>query len=164
MAGAMSSWSAGDWLLEERKCKGYSPGSAACPQSQASHTLSLHIHFLFFPCWYLERKAWYSCSLAAEAAFSSSELKALVRSIARTCFWKGRGRPPPLDSQVQLFWASSLKGQGLLRARPRCPAGATPAATALAPPALLLTWFPAGTRPPYPVCVGGVGGGGVSGW
>lgn len=40
--------------------------------------------------WYLERKAWNSCSLEAEAAFSSSGSKALVKSMAWTCLWKGR--------------------------------------------------------------------------
>lgn len=57
---------------------------------------------------YLERKAWNSCSLEADTVLSSSGSKALVKSKAWTCLWKGRWRRPSLDSQLQLFADSSL--------------------------------------------------------
>lgn len=101
----MSSWSAGEWLLAvEEGTEEESGGEGLSWHSHCKPSLpsSGRVMASFFH-WYLERKAWNSCSLEAEAALSSSGSKALVKSMARTCLWKGRRRFPPLDSQLQLF-------------------------------------------------------------
>lgn len=100
LAGATSSWSAADWLLavemevENRgrvNGEGLSLLSYLPPHPHPRHPTALHLQsHALLSCWYLERKAWNSCSLEAEAAFSSFGSKALVKSMAWTCLWNGR--------------------------------------------------------------------------
>lgn len=91
----MSSWSAADWLLavKEGEDRGGVKGSmlSLLPHPPSRPPTALHgQNHILLSAGYLERKAWNSCSLEADTVLSSSGSKALVKSKAWTCLWKGR--------------------------------------------------------------------------